>query len=227
MGIDVHSPEFERAWAKAVAQARCDDEFERAFRADPARVLREEGADIPSNTELSLSEEPLASLWKMSMDAISLAQPAGAGGPTPPSPQATTPGTMATAGTLTPTPTAGTSGSYAPGQCGGGPALVTAGSAGTVGSIGTFCGTAGTIACSGTVGSAGGQSVTGQAPQAQTPEPPRSLVSPEPIAQGSTAGCAGSAGSLGTVCGTAACLFCVGTAGTASPSSAHLGGGSS
>jgi hypothetical protein len=70
MGIDVSSPHFQRAWARTIAQAWCDEDFRSAFQADPAGVLREQGADISDDVELSLSEEPLASLHQQAFEAL-------------------------------------------------------------------------------------------------------------------------------------------------------------
>jgi hypothetical protein len=69
MDIDVSSPQFQRAWARAVAQAWWDEDFRGAFESDCARILRDQGADIPEGARLSILDEPLASLYRRSMEA--------------------------------------------------------------------------------------------------------------------------------------------------------------
>jgi hypothetical protein len=69
MSIDVNSVAFRRAWAKVIAEAWWDQDFRAALESDAGRVLREQGADIPEGTEVSVFDEPLASLYRQSMGA--------------------------------------------------------------------------------------------------------------------------------------------------------------
>src|SRR5262249_27073417 len=154
--------EFQRAWAKVVAQAWCDDSFRVALMTDPARALREHGADIPADARLSLTDEPLASLGRSMFNYVPQAQAAGVGTASAAAPRVAAGGggpagtaggrgaVCGSAGCAFCVGSAGSKGDapfapYQSGPLGGGS---TVGSAGTVGSVGSFCGTAGTVGTS-------------------------------------------------------------------------------
>jgi hypothetical protein len=54
MNLDSNSPEFQRAWAKIVAQAWADENFKSRLMSNPAQVLRDHGIKVPEDARLTM-----------------------------------------------------------------------------------------------------------------------------------------------------------------------------
>lgn len=218
MNLDSNSPEFQRAWAKIVAQAWADENFKSRLMSNPAQVLRDHGIKVPEDAQLTIDDAPVSTFFSQKLASTRYAQAAGAGSPA-------TAFTSVTFGGSSPLgqPLAGGS---------------TSGTAGTAGSFGTICGTAACVLTAGSAGTAGvapsagaSSSPLGQARAASTVGSVGSVcgtvgtvgsagASSSPLGQtqagGSTVGSAGTIGSVACICGTLGSFATTGTAGTAS-----------
>jgi hypothetical protein len=190
MQFDQNSPEFQKQWAKIVAQAWADEQFKERLLSDTNTVLQEHGIEVPEGINLTINE------------AANLSAPQGQPGNKVSffEEQLNTEAIAVAAG-------AASSEQLSQPITGGG----TAGSAGTAGCIGTVCGTGGSILTLGSAGSGGSGLPLPQPPESAA----QSTSLQQPMTGGSTVGTGGSLGSAGTVCASIGSFGTAGTAGSA------------